>query len=182
MAMPRKEDPMKYCEACGEQLMRKRYNGVLESRPNFLRRKYCNETCMAKGMTKENPTLGALYFRSRKLRGDHCEECGATERLHLHHVDMDPSNNAPSNRMTLCASCHQKWHWAHGRTKPRRQSVCKICGTPARKLDMCQKHYQRFKKYGDPCLTKRNTGSGFVLVRELPGSLSGPIHHDLQRA
>ena len=62
---------------------------------------------------------------------------------------------------------------AYGKKHPKRQTVCKICGEPARKLDMCQKHYQRFKKYGDPLLTKKKIGSGFELVREIHGAMNG---------
>lgn len=32
----------------------------------------------------------------------------------------------------------------------RQQSVCQYCEDPAIALKMCAKHYQRFRKYGDP--------------------------------
>jgi hypothetical protein len=35
------------------------------------------------------------------------------QRLQLHHVDHDHENHAPDNLMTLCASCHTRWHHEH---------------------------------------------------------------------
>ena len=174
MPMPRKTDPEKTCAECGTSLTRKTINGRLEDRAVFLKRRYCDRLCMAQGQVKEQVTLAGLRARSGKLRGQVCETCGTTEKLNEHHIDLNPANNDPLNRMTLCASCHQHWHWQHGKTMPRRQSVCKICGEPARKLDMCQKHYQRFRKYGDPSLTKKRSGSQYVLAPEAPGAQNGP--------
>jgi hypothetical protein len=164
--MPRKPDERKHCAACGRLMTRKRYGGTLESNLAFRRRKYCDRLCMAAEMTQDEPTLAALRKRAVRLRGGSCETCCATEAVSIHHVNGNPADNRPENLMTLCASCHTKWHWDHGKQALKRQSVCVICGMPARKLDMCQKHYQRFKKYGDPCLTKKKGGSGYVLVRE----------------
>lgn len=31
-----------------------------------------------------------------------------------------------------------------------------ICGKPHKGLGYCDKHYQRFKKYGDPLMVKAN--------------------------
>lgn len=165
--MPRrpKQMPEKHCLYCGAVLERKRYNGQLEDSGRFLRRKYCNLQCAGAGNRKENPTTDAYRKRVYPLRGSQCEICGTLENLNIHHVDGDVTNEAPSNLMTLCASCHTKLHWKNGKTASKRQSVCKVCGAPARWMDMCGKHYQRFKKYGDPCLTKKQRGSSFVLIR-----------------
>lgn len=175
MPMPRKQDPERVCGYCGKVLERKSINGRLEDRAVFLKRKYCNRTCMAQAYIQEEVTLAALRKRAEGFRGNQCAECGAPEELAVHHLDANTANNAPDNLMTLCATCHTRWHWTHGKKPWKRQSVCKICGEPARKLDMCQKHYQRFRKYGDPCLTKKRVGSGYALVRETPGALNGPI-------
>jgi len=173
MPMPRKQEPEIRCQACQARLVRKRFNGRLEDLSAFRRRKFCDRACMATGMLQESPTTSALRRRATKLKGDSCEKCGATEGIGIHHVDSNPANNDESNLMTLCASCHTAWHWRNGKKAPRRQGSCKVCGAPARKLDMCQKHYQRFRKYGDPCLTKIRDGSRFVLSREIPGSPNG---------
>ena len=68
--------------------------------------------------------------------------------MDVHHKDGDFHNNAPENLIRLCRSCHIKAH--------RKPKVCKICGAPMKGLGYCEKHYQRFKKYGDPLLWKRN--------------------------
>ena len=167
MPMPEKKAPEKYCQHCGKKMKRKRYNGRLEDMAVFLRRKYCNLQCA--GAVKRKDTLHGIRKRYAYLRGNKCQECGVTENLDLHHRDGNPVNNDISNLMTLCDSCHTKWHWKNGKKPYKRQSVCIVCGNPARKLDMCQKHYQRFKKYGSPYLTKRKHGSRFVLVDERVG-------------
>ena len=172
MPMLRKENPIKHCIECGEPMERKRYNGTLESNHAFNRRKYCNLQCAGKNRMHKNPSIHAIRKRYAHLLGDVCETCGATEGLDLHHIDNNPANNKPSNRMTLCDSCHTKWHWENGKKPYKRQSACTVCGEPARKLDMCQKHYQRFRKYGSPYLTKKKCGLHFVLVEEPGGPLA----------
>lgn len=131
-----------------------------------MRRVYCDRACMAAGMVREDVSLAAHRWRAQRARGESCAECGTTEGLHAHHRDGDPSNDAPENIETLCASCHLKWHWRHGKkSKPR--AMCSVCGEPARKRGLCDRHFQRWKKYGDPRLTKKKAGAhGFVLVRE----------------
>ena len=59
----------------------------------------------------------ARSFRKAKpeiIRRDgfRCVVCAATEALHVHHIDMDASNNRWRNLATLCAACHMKWHGA----------------------------------------------------------------------
>lgn len=162
MPMPRKQDPEKYCLHCGKRMERKRYNGTLESNHSFNRRKYCNLQCV--GMARRKDTLPGLRRRYAHLRGNKCQECGVTENLDLHHQDGNPVNNDISNLMTLCDSCHTKWHWENGKKSPKKRSVCTICGKPAKGLSLCLKHYQRQKKYGNPYLTKRKVGSQFVIV------------------
>lgn len=163
MPRPRTPDPDLHCEYCGKAMTRKTINGRLEDRTVFLKRKYCDRECMAKGQVQETVCLATLRKRAVTFRGMACQACGTTEKLAIHHVDGNPANNDQGNLMTLCDSCHLKWHWAHGKKNSKRQTVCKVCGEPARKLDMCQKHYQRLRKYGDPCLTKKRKGTGFEL-------------------
>ena len=112
-----KPAPMKTCESCGMVMERKRYgDDRLEDLGAFNRRKYCSIACLAIGKTKENPTISALRHRARRFREDRCEQCGATEKLHLHHRDGNPANNEPENRQTLCGSCHLTMHWEQWRT------------------------------------------------------------------
>jgi hypothetical protein len=142
-----------HCAVCGLLLVRKRRNR-LESMNVFLRRKFCDRRCMAVAMIKDEVGDAALHLRARCLCGSSCERCGTTDKLSVHHIDGDPSNNDPSNLMTLCGSCHTKWHWEHGKQK-RESPPCIVCGEKSRKLQMCQKHYLRWKNYGDALLTKR---------------------------
>jgi len=165
--MKRKPEPEKHCLACGTKLERKRYNGRLEGWAAFARRSYCNQQCMAKGMTQDSPTLAALRKRAEKYRGKVCQECGATTNLGIHHVNSDPADNSPENLRTLCGTCHSRWHWQNGKQPWKRLSDCVVCGQPALKLDLCGKHYQRFRKHGDPCLTKRKIGLSWQLVKDL---------------
>lgn len=109
MPHPRKPDPFKKCEICGLPLVRKRYNGRLEDRGVFLRRGRCNQACANSRAVVDDDSY---RWRARRSRKDACETCGSTVRLHVHHVDGQPSNNSASNLRTLCASCHMRLHWA----------------------------------------------------------------------
>jgi len=162
----RKDDSGKCCAACGKPLLRRRIGRRLEDRAVFLRRKYCNRRCTARGQRKAKVQAETLHWRARRFRADKCEMCGATKKLSLHYKDGNPKNNRKSNRMTLCGSCHTRWHWEHGKTTPASERFCEVCGMPARKLQWCQKHYQRFRKYGSPCLTKRRAGASYALVED----------------
>jgi len=107
-----------------------------------------------------------MRARAHKRIGPICEQCGNGQRLHVHHLDENPQNNDPSNLKTLCATCHKRWHWTHGQERLKRASACAICSLPSRRLGFCQKHYQRFRKYGDPRLSKRGNSSVSFFVRE----------------
>jgi hypothetical protein len=122
MGRPRMAEPTKTCAYCGAPMERVRYNGRLEDLGRFRRRRYCGLTCMGLAKMTAEPTLAALRSRARKFRGMVCEACKTTENVQVHHLDNDPSNNAPGNLMTLCGSCHTKWHWRHGKTIPKRRS------------------------------------------------------------
>jgi hypothetical protein len=45
MAPPRKPDPVRHCEECGEQFGRGRYGGRLEDYTVFLSRRFCSYRC-----------------------------------------------------------------------------------------------------------------------------------------
>lgn len=166
MAYSIKPDPIKFCGQCGAQLTRKRYNGRREDRARFLSRRYCDQTCASLGRLKTDPTEAAIRKRYLRFRGHICEKCGTTEHLGLHHIDLNPANNELSNLMTLCDSCHTKWHWDHGKEPSSQRLACSICGKPSKAFGLCLKHYQRYKKHGDPLLTMKKNGSQYTLVKE----------------
>ena len=154
MPMPRKPTPEKYCEVCGTKLERKRLpSGQLESLFHFGRRKYCNQRCMAKGFTgrwKENVLEVEGRYRARTItEKTQCERCPNTANLDVHHRDGDPLNNDPSNLEVLCRSCHIRHH---------RKRFCSLpnCGRRHKGHGYCDKHYQRWIKWGDPRAVKHN--------------------------
>lgn len=142
----------KYCQYCGKQLERKRYNGVLEDFTAFKKRKYCSRECMRKAFLKtgeNNQTWSNAHTTARKinkliLHKDKCEQCGSTKNLDIHHKDGNWKNNNLDNLICLCRSCHIKYE------RNKTAKVCKICGKPVKGLGYCNKHYLRYKKYGDP--------------------------------
>lgn len=42
--------------------------------------------------------------------GGRCAICGRDDDLHVHHIDLDPTNDAPENLVTLCSICHARAH------------------------------------------------------------------------
>ena len=100
--------PDKSCKRCGQAMERKRFNGRLEDLGAFKRRKYCSLPC---ANMRDRPSHWETYhWRARKHRQGQCEGCGSTEKLHAHHVDGKPQNNAPENIQTLCVYCHNFLH------------------------------------------------------------------------
>lgn len=159
-----KPDPLKYCQACGKTLHRKRYNGVLGSMNQFLRRKYCDRDCMAKGQEGVIKVLNPKnsYRQSAKARRPQCERCGKPGR-HVHHKDENPLNNDPSNLETLCNSCHRLSHSPHWNPTTGRRNPCSLCSKPARKRGLCRTHLTRYMKYGNPLMIKVKKGSTWIL-------------------
>jgi hypothetical protein len=153
MPMPRKPTPIKHCENCEAQLERKRIpSGALESLLHFGRRKFCDQRCMAAAFDAR-PTNGTswatTHHHARKLVAPGaCSRCGRPDAMDVHHADGNHQNNSPSNLSRICRSCHVKEH------RPR--ASCSVCGDPVKGLGFCEKHYQRFKRHGDPLKVKVN--------------------------
>ena len=150
----------KYCEYCGKKLERKRFpSGALEDFTIFAKRKNCNMKCMGMARLKigkgHDQSFGNAHVTARKIASNAmdmgtCQICGKNGKMDVHHVDWDYQNNTLDNLMIVCRSCHNKIHRPHG--------TCKICGNPVKGLGYCEKHYQRFKKYGNPLMVKRSNG------------------------
>lgn len=141
--------PEKYCAFCSAQLERKKFDGRLESMNCFIRRKYCNQSCMAKAMVKPSVTRSAYQWRARQFRKSNCEMCGTSKRLSIHHKDKDWSNNDPSNLMTLCASCHTSLHHSlEDIVKTLGPRPCECCGRIGLKRRCCTCQ-TRIRRYGE---------------------------------
>ena len=39
-----------------------------------------------------------------------CSDCGEIRKLVIHHIDGNPYNNVPSNRILICYRCHLVTH------------------------------------------------------------------------
>lgn len=146
----------KTCGFCGATFERKRYGTRLEDRLVFLRRKYCSLRC---ANSTNDPTRAGYQIRTRKFRKKRCEQCGVTHHLGVHHKDRNWKNNDEINLQTLCNVCHTSLHWNedpsfNGRTR----AMCSVCDKRSYVKPYCLKHHQRFKKYGDPFLTRKIGG------------------------
>ena len=161
--MTKRKELEKYCAYCGKKLERKHFaNGRLEDFSVFCRRKYCDRMCMRKNFLKtgkqqqnwSNSHTTARLINNLLLQRTQCEICGESGKLDVHHIDGNFQNNNLSNLKVLCRSCHMKIH--------RQKSLCSVCGKPVKGFGYCEKHYQRFKKYGNPLLT--NKGHGHIVL------------------
>ena len=104
-------DPIKSCLWCNERLRRKRFNGRLEDRGAFLRRKFCSLSCGTRYQhSMESPTVAASRKRAHRIALQNCEICGTSSNPSVHHIDENPLNNASTNLQPLCMSCHGFWH------------------------------------------------------------------------
>jgi len=183
MAHPRKKDPIKYCVHCGNLLRRKRYNDTLESMNVFQKRKFCDLLCFAKGIRKKE-IQSKSYLKRKEVRNSikkACETCGTNQKLQIHHINRDRSNNKPSNLKTLCSSCHMKHHHAQGdifTKKPK--PPCKVCGNPSYRLELCHTHLSRFKKHGSPFLKKIKSGVSWQLIED-PSTPNTQTHQESPR-
>lgn len=157
---PRLPDPEKYCQHCGVRLIRKRRaSGLLEGLRFFKERLFCGRLCFIKynmslhdlGGSRERSTC---RFKARRRKPDGCcERCGGVGE-EVHHIDRNEFNNKVENLERLCVSCHRKEHGI-----PLQRAGCLICGgfrRRAGKRGLCDKHYRRLKRWGDPLMVMRN--------------------------
>jgi len=155
--MPRKKRTgrkgcgQRYCAYCAALLVRKRFGKRLEDRGRFLVRKYCNRRCMSRGMMLPFPTRNAWAVRARKLRKNECENCGATERLSIHHRNKKWWDNQPGNIITLCASCHTTLHHSNNDIVPKKAwRPCRFCGYLTFGRTVCNTCRTQIRRDGKP--------------------------------
>ena len=150
------KDEIKYCCFCSDLMIRKRMsNGLLESNFHFKRRKYCGRDCMV-GAFILKPRNNFNNVRLSRQQASNlmkylgkdkkCNKCLREKNVDIHHLDGNPFNNMLSNLQSLCRSCHVKEH------RPKRS--CIICGDRHKGRGYCDKHLQRYRKYGDPLFKK----------------------------
>lgn len=148
----------KTCRKCKKELVPNRVGSrsQLEGPSIFNRRVYCDRACMAAWMEGQIKILNPRNSRkqSTKKKSDSCSTCGGKRRLAVHHKDENPLNNDLTNLVTVCQSCHMKGHWIGWRKTIWPFRKCLHCSERVKSNWMCQKHFQRWKKYGDPFLSK----------------------------
>lgn len=66
---------------------------------------------------KDNYSFGGNRKKALERDSYTCQHCGTKDDLHVHHIDgkgtttpKEQRNNALSNLLTLCRSCHRKEH------------------------------------------------------------------------
>lgn len=107
---------------------------------------------------------------SGKTVGKACEMCGTIKcKLHVHHRDHNPLNNAPTNLQTLCASCHKLCHSPNFDATTGQKKPCKHCSKPVARQGLCSTHLSRLKRHGDPLAKKVKTAFhlGWEMGRDL---------------
>ena len=60
-----------------------------------------------------------------------CEECGRTDKIHIHHIDKNRKNNDISNLKALCCTCHYKAHRSFNHI---------------RRCECCNKEFETYKR------------------------------------
>lgn len=157
----------KNCEHCHAPMARKRYGDRLEDRAVYNRRRFCDLECSAQASLRPDAGRYALLGRksTRKALKGTCERCGTADRLTIHHRDRDWRNNDHANLATLCAVCHTTLHHEQGDIARRKtQAPCRLCGKTAVRLAMYSTHLTRWKRYGDPRVSKRKVNGVWVLM------------------
>jgi len=154
--------PKKYCIQCSKEIIRnRRSNGFLEPTVFFLKRKFCNYQCCADSKRKPIELLSIANSRgwARRIKSKGlCEVCNKNNGCDVHHIDNNPRNNDIKNLMRICRSCHCKV------TRPRKKCAVDSCNETSRKYNYCEKHSQRFIKYGTPFGYKENQFSDYILL------------------
>ena len=99
--------------------------------------------------------------KSTEMVGEKCELCGKTRgKLHVHHLDENPTNNSPENLQTLCVSCHRLLHSPNYTGTPPRRKPCLLCNKPSARRGYCNTHLSRLKRHGDPLAVTRGNQYG----------------------
>ena len=88
---PRKPLPQRYCEYCGERLVRKEFKSKSEAPSAFAKRKYCDQNCYndAKGAKKIEIVHGR--YTTYATHGCRCGACRAAHaQYQREYMDKNP--------------------------------------------------------------------------------------------
>ncbi len=112
--MTRKQDPEKFCKHCEKQFFRVQYPSKLQDFTQFTKRIFCSKLCMLEFNLEREKTRQWNGQKLQSLKKDKCAQCKGTHWLGVHHRNGDWKNNDLNNLITLCASCHTKYHHKKG--------------------------------------------------------------------
>lgn len=93
-----------YCDKCKKKRNSKRV---------MLQRKLFNpniEIGVGSGNSFNNKNKPLTQYTYRKIKKEYCELCHSINNLCVHHIDHNRLNNTLDNLITVCKSCHQKYH------------------------------------------------------------------------
>lgn len=62
------------------------------------------------GQENSNWKNGISTYRNQKSKEHLCELCNSNQRLEVHHIDFDRSNNEKKNLIKVCDKCHRLLH------------------------------------------------------------------------
>lgn len=97
---------MKVCKTCGDEFT---WNGRLKTKA-YQRAQYCSRSCANNRQLWWNEN--ATHYKTIALRHwEHsCAICGFDKIVAIHHIDMQKSNNDPTNLIPLCPNHHEMVH------------------------------------------------------------------------
>lgn len=88
------------CPTCG--------NGIQNNR------KFCSMACYAKRAAKKTEYTGNWSMQKHRVKkrdNGVCALCGQSkQRVAVHHIDHNATNNSLTNLVTLCEPCHGRYH------------------------------------------------------------------------
>ena len=95
-------------------------NWYLELKPKTVVLKQIYKKSITPKSSKNKRGFNQVAWASMvKLRDGKCTECSSVYDLHAHHIKSFKDNEKlrydVNNGITLCGSCHRKWHKENGR-------------------------------------------------------------------
>lgn len=115
--------------------------------------------------TKSHQAVKMALKRGHLVRATKCELCGKEGKTQGHHHKGYAEENWLEIQW-LCVKCHTTVDGNRIKNS-RPPKTCKICGKPARRLDLCETHRTRFRRYGDPLKHRiKTSGETWILVTD----------------